>query len=83
MRIGDIILPHFSRFPDVDPKGVSVEVHDDFIGQPAVVTKVDRCFVEVAFVKTGKTWVYRIDEVTLHCTKEEWGTLVAEMITDD
>jgi hypothetical protein len=77
VNIGDVILPIVSRFPSHDLKGNLVGLEDPFLGQLATITKVDRCWIEVRSHSTGRTWVYRQDEVELYCIKEDWGTSIA------
>jgi hypothetical protein len=72
MKRGDIVKPLVSRFPLFDPKGVPTEIHAECVGQTAEVLKVERCAIDVQFTDTAMTWIYRPDEVTFHCSKEEW-----------
>lgn len=58
-------------FPLVDRNGAPTRIEDEAIGQLALVLKVSRCFVEVAFVDTGASEVYRRDEIQPVYDKEE------------
>ena len=70
LQIGDTVTPLISRFPPLDLQGQPSKIEDDCLGEPAIITRIDRCTVEVRFAKTGATWVYRQDEVALAQIRE-------------
>lgn len=78
-KICDIVLPHVSRFPTLDKNGMPLSIPDEFLGNPAIVLRIERSAVEILSTQTGNTWVYRPDEVTFHCRQEEWQTALAEI----
>ena len=65
MEVGDIVVPILSRFPAFGRDGKPLDIRDDCLGQSAIITKEYRFNIEVRFLKTGVTWIYRKDEVVL------------------
>ena len=80
MKEGDVVIPQINRFPLVDKYGKPVTIHDDFLGQPAVIIRVERCAIEVMCSATGTSWIYRPGEVAFYCTKAEWRERLAEAV---
>lgn len=80
MQVGDIILPRVSDFPIVDRDGRPTLIEDEAVGQLARVLKVWRCFAKVTFVDTGRLSIYRLDEIELVYTSEEWKEQLAGLV---
>lgn len=80
MQVGDVVTPIVSRFPVVDPKGAPTGLEDDALGEPAIVKKIYRLCVEVEFIGSHVSCVYRRDEVKLVSSKDEWLATMQEVI---